>query len=110
MNRKIEIEIAILAENYISVRWLEPLDRINGGAYRGLQSTLEEISGVEHVRMRRYSADVEIASHVVDVAEAAESIVEELRDPNSEFQYALRFAMQDVEVEVAYVGYITRLV
>lgn len=105
----IKILVTILARDYVSVRWLEPLDRVGGGVYRGLQATLEDIEGVEKVKIRRYSADVEIATHVASSVEAADAIVEALRDPNSEFQYSLRFAEPNPELEVTNAGKVETL-
>jgi NACalpha-BTF3-like transcription factor len=101
--------VAIVNRETVSVRWLEPFDRVDGAVYRALETTLEEIEGVERVRIRRYSAEVEIADHVVNAHEAANYITNALRDSDSEFQYALRFAVHEVELDVDNVGAVESL-
>lgn len=104
MKHKIEILITIISLDWVSVRWLVPLDRVAGGVYRALKETLEDIRGVESVQVRRYSAEVEVAAHVATPKEVAEAIVQALSDEASEFQYALRFSVMEPEIKIDNAG------
>lgn len=106
---KLEVLVAVTSECTIDVRWREPLGRPGAGMYRALEESLEELHGVEHVRVARYSAEVEIAPHVASADDVAGWISEELADPNSEFQVAARFHFQGIEIDVANAGRLVRL-
>lgn len=83
--------VTVTHPDWVSVRWLQPLDRAGRGLYHLLRETLEELHGVEQVYLNRYSASIEIAPHVVDANDVAQEIVAALADPEGEFHNAVRF-------------------
>lgn len=105
----LQILVGVVSDAVVDVRWVEPLRRPNSPVYRALAASLEEIDGVESLRMGRYSAELEVATHVATADEVARRVEEELRDPHSEFRTAFRFEFQDVEPDVVNVGRSVRL-
>lgn len=57
-------------DGYIKIRWTENLGVRDDRIFDDLQALLAQLTGVEYVKLKRYSASLEIAEHVISEVEA----------------------------------------
>ena len=91
----LEIMVTVKSDREVEVRWLRLLGRPNSAMYKALQETLDGLEGVELVQVGRYSAQVIVADHVASSETIAAVVEAALKDPDSEFQLAMRFYFTD---------------
>lgn len=77
---QITFEIAVLDYDLIELRWPVALGKTGSAAYQALADSLEPITGVNRVEVLRYSAHIEIAEHVENLASVMTEIQETLLD------------------------------
>lgn len=82
----------------LTLRWEEDIDAPEGTAYRRLFSELSQLHGVEHVDMRRYSAVLTYAPHVVDSSTLAEAIARAILDTGLKEEFKADFGFDEVRV------------
>ena len=61
-------EIAVLDYDLIEIRWPRAFGKLLSEPYQALAEALEPIKGVNRVEVLRYSAHVEVAAHVENLA------------------------------------------
>lgn len=86
----------------VLVRWLRRLGKRGTGMYSVLEEVLEEVDGVESVRMGRYTAVLLVADHVATAEEVADGVREALID--GELKVAVRFQFPDEFLDVTVVN------
>ena len=77
---QISFELAILDYDLIELRWPVAFGKSGSAAYQALADALEPIKGVNRVEVLRYSAHVEIAEHVENLATVLVDIQDSLLD------------------------------
>lgn len=99
---EIEFLVTVPRDGVVAVRWDRPLGRPKTHAYQELATLLEELDGVEWIKVGRYSAELGIADHVTTVQALAEAVHAELVQglAMGEFGQAVRFVVQHPRLKV----------
>lgn len=71
-------EIAVQDYDLIELRWPVPFGKLTSEPYEVLALALEPVRGINKVEVLRYSAHIQIAEHVENLASVIESIKEHL--------------------------------
>jgi hypothetical protein len=104
----VSVEYGVAGVPCVLVRWLRRLGKRGSGMYSVLEGVLEEVDGVESVRMGRYSAVLEVADHVATAGQIADGVKEALVD-DGELKAAVKWQFPKEFLDVTVVGQVFRV-